>query len=303
MSIRLLMRPLLALSLGALLVLGGCVAQPETRLSYTKLDFAALPGWGTDDLQGLGVAWRASCKAKPDARWRAFCAGLPAADGALRAYIEQNLTPWQLVTPSGDTGLFTGYYAPDFKASLTRQGVYQTPIYAMPSDLAIADLGAFKPELRGQQITGRVERGRFVPYPDRAAITQQALAAADKATTQHQSFQQQQNDTAAQIQTLTEQTHALQTAEQAQQASAHDISQRRGIHPLRRILQRGGHRAIHGGGQRIFLVGAVDMDFEDAVLFDSRNMLAHHFILSPAVSPYPVGRWDGLRLSFSLTRA
>ena len=58
---------------------------------------------------------------------------------------------------------------------------------------------------------------------------QQALAAADKATTQHQSFQQQQNDTAAQIQTLTEQIHALQTAEQAQQASAHDISQRRGI--------------------------------------------------------------------------
>ena len=58
---------------------------------------------------------------------------------------------------------------------------------------------------------------------------QQALAAADKATAQHQSFQQQQNDTAAQIQTLTEQIHALQTTEQAQQTSAHDISQRRGI--------------------------------------------------------------------------
>ena len=58
---------------------------------------------------------------------------------------------------------------------------------------------------------------------------QQALAAADKATAQHQSFQQQQDDTAAQIQTLSEQIHALQAAEQAQQVSVHDITNRRGI--------------------------------------------------------------------------
>ncbi len=58
---------------------------------------------------------------------------------------------------------------------------------------------------------------------------QQALAAADKATTQHQNFQQQQDDTAAQIQTLSEQIHALQATEQAQQISAHDISNRRGV--------------------------------------------------------------------------
>ena len=58
---------------------------------------------------------------------------------------------------------------------------------------------------------------------------QQALAAADKATARHQSFQQQQDDTAAQIQTLSEQIHALQAAEQAQQVSVHDITNRRGI--------------------------------------------------------------------------
>lgn len=160
-----------------LLGLAACVNAPETEISYQKRDYAALPGWGGDDLHGLGTAWRASCAAKPAAEWQAFCAGLPADDGALRAYIEQNLTPWQLQTPSGDTGLFTGYYAPELRASLTQQGPYQTPVYGLPADLAIADLGTFKPELRGQQITGRVERGRFVPYPDRGTIDRQGVPA------------------------------------------------------------------------------------------------------------------------------
>lgn len=58
---------------------------------------------------------------------------------------------------------------------------------------------------------------------------QQALAAADKATAQHRQFQQQQDETAAQIQALTEQIHALQATEQAQQAGVHDISNRRSV--------------------------------------------------------------------------
>ena len=42
---------------------------------------------------------------------------------------------------------------------------------------------------------------------------QQSLAAADKATAQHQSLQAQQDETAAQVQELNEEVHALQTAE------------------------------------------------------------------------------------------
>ena len=57
----------------------------------------------------------------------------------------------------------------------------------------------------------------------------QSLAAADKATAQHQSLQAQQDETAAQIQALNDEVHALQTAEQSQQQAVHELSNKRGV--------------------------------------------------------------------------
>ncbi len=165
--------------LAALLLLAACVEQrgvEEAR--YVPLTFAALPGWGQDDLRGAGEALRRSCtKLKGREAWRGVCAQLPQEDAALADYFTAYFTPWQIVTEAGDTGLFTGYYAPELRASRMRQGAYQTPLYGVPRDLAVADLGAFKPELRGQTITGRVEQGKFVPYPARAVIDQKGVDA------------------------------------------------------------------------------------------------------------------------------
>ena len=58
---------------------------------------------------------------------------------------------------------------------------------------------------------------------------QQSLAAADKATAQHQSLQAQQDETAAQVQALNDEVHALQTAEQSQQQAVHELSNKRGV--------------------------------------------------------------------------
>ena len=58
---------------------------------------------------------------------------------------------------------------------------------------------------------------------------QNALNTADKATTQHQSLQAQQDETAAQVQTLGEAIHALQATEQAQQQSVHELGNQRGV--------------------------------------------------------------------------
>lgn len=57
----------------------------------------------------------------------------------------------------------------------------------------------------------------------------QSLAAADKATAQHQSLQAQQDETAAQVQALNDEVHALQTAEQSQQQAVHELSNKRGV--------------------------------------------------------------------------
>lgn len=58
---------------------------------------------------------------------------------------------------------------------------------------------------------------------------QQSLAAADKATAQHQSLQAQQDETAEQVQALNDEVHALQTAEQSQQQAVHELSNKRGV--------------------------------------------------------------------------
>jgi membrane-bound lytic murein transglycosylase A len=166
--------PWVGAPLAAVLLLAACATPPA--VSYTRVSFADLPGWEQDDLKDFATAWRRSCAIAPP-RWRAVCAQQPTLDADWRTYLMNNFTPWQVTTRAGDTGLFTGYYVPEFAASLQRQGRYTTPIYGLPRDLVLADLGAFKPELRGQRLTGRVAQGRFVPYPDRARITAQGIAA------------------------------------------------------------------------------------------------------------------------------
>lgn len=67
-------------------------------------------------------------------------------------------------------GFFTGYFEPQIDASRTRAAGYDTPIYAVPEDLVMVDLGAFRDDLKGRRIAGRVRSGRLKPFEDRAAI-------------------------------------------------------------------------------------------------------------------------------------
>ncbi|MGH6878785.1 MAG: murein transglycosylase A [Rhizomicrobium sp.] len=163
------------------------VAPGELRL--VRAGFSALPGWSTSDARPALAAFRRSCavvlRLAPDrpmggtgyageaGDWRSACsAGPPAvldAKGA-RSWFETWFVPFELHQRSGGRALFTGYYEPEIYASRIRRGVYQTPVYGLPDDLATADLGLFRPELSGLRITGRVVDHRLVPFPTRAEI-------------------------------------------------------------------------------------------------------------------------------------
>jgi membrane-bound lytic murein transglycosylase A len=173
---------------GLILLLTGCMTpvaeQDRANLPalYQQVEFSDLPEWDRDDLSDFATAMRRSCEklsSKAEAEWRSACAALPdkAETAALRQWLMANFQPWQVSNALGDEGLFTGYYAPEFAASLTRQGRYQTPVYALPRDLVTADLGQFLPEFKGRRIIGRVHKGKMQPYPDRAAIMAEGLAA------------------------------------------------------------------------------------------------------------------------------
>jgi membrane-bound lytic murein transglycosylase A len=70
--------------------------------------------------------------------------------------------------------LFTGYFEPTLRASLTKRPGYDVPIYGVPEDLQVADLGRFHPRWEGQNLIYRVEEGRIEPYFSREAIREHA---------------------------------------------------------------------------------------------------------------------------------
>jgi membrane-bound lytic murein transglycosylase A len=96
-------------------------------------------------------------------------------EAAVRAFFETEFAPYRISRGGIPEGLFTGYYEPLLNGSKTRAGPYQTPLLGVPSDLITVDLGRFREALRGQNIVGRVEQNRLVPYPTRAEIVRNGL--------------------------------------------------------------------------------------------------------------------------------
>ena len=79
--------------------------------------------------------------------------------------------------PQSGQVLFTGYYEPHLKGSLTQDEQYRYPVYSLPEDLMVIDLTPFSKELAGKRIIGRLQEDAFVPYPDRRAIEADAAFA------------------------------------------------------------------------------------------------------------------------------
>lgn len=173
-------------------------ALPETPARplqgrYTPVSWDSVPGWAGDDLRHVWKALLNDCRglmrpvsgslalparAAPRA-WQPVCqaavqSGLgPQAGGpAVRQFLQDQLRPWRLDDGAGlaAVGTVTGYYEPLIRASRTRGGAYQWPLFAVPDDLLIVDLGAVYPELAGKRVRGKLEGRRVVPYDTRAQI-------------------------------------------------------------------------------------------------------------------------------------
>jgi membrane-bound lytic murein transglycosylase A len=125
------------------------------------------------------AAFRLSCPLvtmRPDvsrltqaADWRDACAGPPLTDPAAMArFFERN---FESVVIGDGAAFATGYYEPEIRGCRTRQPGCEVPIYRRPPDLREAN-----PQT-GARGRGRIdESGNYVPYYDRAAIENGALA-------------------------------------------------------------------------------------------------------------------------------
>jgi membrane-bound lytic murein transglycosylase A len=159
-----------------------CKDQEPPKPAEPALQPAAygdLPGWQGDDLLPAFQAFVNQCASlQKQALWRAACnsasTAAPTDASSVRAWFESQLRPWQLVNPDGNrTGLVTGYYEPILKGSRTRKSPYTTPVFGVPEDLIVVDLGELYPELKHMRLRGRLEGRKLVPYYSRADWAQQ----------------------------------------------------------------------------------------------------------------------------------
>lgn len=146
-------------------------------------DIATLPITSAGAARAL-EAFRISCPSlikRTDASgltraedWRAACdaARTTQASGATAFFARY----FEAVQVADGKAFATGYYEPEIAGSRTRRAGYEVPIYGRPADLIDVDLGTFSDNLKGRSIRGRVEGTIFVPYHDRTAIEQGALA-------------------------------------------------------------------------------------------------------------------------------
>jgi membrane-bound lytic murein transglycosylase A len=173
----------------------------DDKLTLRPTSFASLEGWQSDDMRPAIRAFARSCKAMlrrddakpvgPDPRmgtigqWRNVCEIAVALDiTALRkedarAFFESDFKPYLSGNNDQAEGLFTGYYEPELRGSLRRDGAYQTAIYLKPDDMISVDLGDFSEELKGKKLVGRLSGNALKPYYDRAEIENGALSGRD----------------------------------------------------------------------------------------------------------------------------
>jgi len=154
---------------------------PPAKAEFIPARFADLPGWERDDLRAAWPAFMLSCsKLANGADWKEPCAIAKTVDAnsqaAIRLFFESFFDPHQVVAPDGsNSGLITGYYEPLLRGSRKKGGPYQTPLYKVPDDMVIIDIGSVYPELANKRVRGRLKGKRVVPYPAREEISRSGL--------------------------------------------------------------------------------------------------------------------------------
>jgi len=117
------------LLLGAALM--AAPAAPAQVLSFQDLD-----GWAQDDHSAALATFRSTCALLQDPDWRPICnlaADAGTSPAAARQFFELLFRPVLVGTPPA---LFTGYYEPELKGSLTRTPRFAYPLYRKPPELA-----------------------------------------------------------------------------------------------------------------------------------------------------------------------
>jgi membrane-bound lytic murein transglycosylase A len=171
----------------------GAVSAPAGpgNASLSPMAWADVPGWASDDHAAAFAVFLLTCPGvaagdpvlRPGlppgralvAACRAALATGPLGGDAARAFFETRFRPFA-VSPPGGEGFLTGYYEPEVEASLVPSDRFPVPVLGRPLDLETLAPGETRPGLDPSLAAARRSPQGLVPYPDRAAIMDGALA-------------------------------------------------------------------------------------------------------------------------------
>ncbi len=173
-----------ALGLVAFCLMSGPIMADSFPASLAPTSFEALDGWPADDHAAALSAFARTCeravhhapRTRPSgvegAALQAVCALLQdSPDQDARAFFEEHFTPYRVTA----SGLLTGYFEPQLRASFERTGRYQHPLYARPDDLIELPGSPESLAIEDDVTWGRRTSDGFEAFPDRAAIMAGAL--------------------------------------------------------------------------------------------------------------------------------
>lgn len=164
-------------------------------IQLRSVPFSKLPGWGRENLLPSMMAFQTSCNMlKPYEKiinnnfklitknWHSVCQASmqlhkPYTQQQLKDFFERWFEPVEFYDTQPITGLFTGYYLPLVKGSLTKTPYYNVPIYSVPNNLVTIKLNRFDPSFQKKQLIGRIIDGKtVVPYYSAEEIDQGKIA-------------------------------------------------------------------------------------------------------------------------------
>ena len=139
------------------------------------VNWSMLQNWAADNHSDVWDGFLKSCEKLEQQRWQEVCLlannSGDLSDTEARAFFESHFEVRPVFAEDGVAeGLITGYYEPLLQGSWEKSEEYPYPLYGVPEDLLVVDLGAIYPQLKDMRLRGKLVGNKVVPYYDRAQL-------------------------------------------------------------------------------------------------------------------------------------
>lgn len=163
----------LSVFLLCLLMMSACSTRPPGI--GNPVEWSSLQNWASDNHSEVWEGFLKSCQKLPNDQWQEVCHLAKnsggQSDSEVREFFESHFEVRPVHAADGvSQGLITGYYEPLLKGSWQRSEEFRYPLYGVPKDLLIVDLGSIYPELKNMRLRGKLDGNKVVPYYDRAQL-------------------------------------------------------------------------------------------------------------------------------------